>query len=107
MSDDTRGTSDGAGGSDRNRTSCSGGVAPVREDLGGEIDRLTTEGRVILALAWPWSESVRAVLDRFEEIVRPLGLGDELHREVGEAAGIAELYEQLDALVLAGSGEVC
>jgi hypothetical protein len=75
----------------------------VPADLGQVIDDLQTEGAVVLALAVPWSESVRALLDQFEQLVAPFHLDDDLHHQVGVAAGVAELYDMLDALTLVGS----
>ena len=72
-------------------------------DLGQVIDDLQTEGAMVLALAVPWSESVRAVLDQFEQLVAPFHLDDDLHHQVGRAAGIAELYDMLDTLTLVSS----
>ena len=106
MSDHTRESGDGALGREPERASCSGEVAPVSACLGDNIDRLIAEGSVILGLVGPWSDEVHIALRRFEALVRPLLLDDDLHKTVGDAAGIGHLYEQLDALVLAG-GEVC
>ena len=101
MSDDTRPEGDDAPGPHPDRTSIESWVGePYPASLGQQIDDLRAEGAVVLALALPWSDSVRSMLDHFEQIVAPLHLDDELHRQVGEAAGIAELYEMLDVLTL-------
>ena len=107
MSDDTRPDGDDAIGPHPDRKDLENWVGdPYPASLGQQIDDLRTEGAVVLALALPWSESVRSMLDHFEQIVAPLHLDDELHRKVGEAAGIAELYEMLDTLSLAMT-EIC
>jgi len=43
------------------------------------------------------------MLNPFVHAVAPLRLDDELHCQVGEAAGIAELYEMLDLPSLAAA----
>ncbi len=107
MSDDTRPDGDDAPGPNPNRTwSECWTDEPYPVDLGQQIDDLRTEGALVLALALPWSESVRSVLDHFEQAVAPLHLNDDLHRQVGQAAGIAELYDMLDSLTLATT-EIC
>jgi hypothetical protein len=72
-------------------------------NLGEQIDSLVLNGEQILALTLPWTESVRALLWHFEDVLAPLHLGDDLHRQVGEAAGIAGLYDMLDRLNCATS----
>ncbi len=104
MSDDTRTGSDAAPGVGADRTRPADWPARVwPADLDEQIDALRRTGSEVLALAFPWAASVSDLLFRFEAVLAPLHLDDDLHRRVGESAGIADLYDLLDAVSLATS----
>lgn len=104
MSDHTRTCGDPAPGDQPNRTSSDDWPEQTwPANLGDQIDSLRRSGCEVLALTMPWAESVRAMLWHFEAVLAPLQLDDELHRQVGEAAGIADLYDMFDKLSAATS----
>ena len=104
MSDDTRTGSDAAPGVGADRTSPDEWQARVwPTDLDDQIDALRRSGSEVLALTLPWAASVSDMLFHFDAVLAPLRLDDELRRRVGEAAGIAALYDLLDAISVATS----
>lgn len=107
MSDDTRPDDSHAPEPDPNRTSPTDRVeTPWPDDLAVQIEQLITEGQVILGLAVPWAEAVWAAIDRFEQLVVPLHLDDDLHHQLSRQVGVDRLYELLDHLDVAVA-EVC
>jgi hypothetical protein len=65
-----------------------------------QLDGLEAEGRVVLALAVPWTEAVRTALDRYEQAIAGHHLGDDLHAAVAREVGVDRLYDQVALLGL-------
>jgi hypothetical protein len=102
VSDDTRPNDHGSPGTAPDRAATERWVeALCPPDLRRQLDELEAEGRVVLALAVPWTEAVRATLDRYERAVAGHHLGDHLHGAVAREVGVDRLYDQLDLLGVA------
>lgn len=78
-------------------------------DVRQELTARRAEGEALLASTLHWAQATSGALSRYEDGLAGQELTDDLHRALGAAVGVADLFAIADELaevgeILAGSG---